>query len=108
MAVMKQCELDSQLEQWGQVECKLGQGLQAMWFLDTLIAKVKLLLGNKCASVFMNGKLAKVVPIVSHADSGESLIDFMDDVGIPKMLMTNGTGVFTGRHIDCIKHAWRM
>jgi hypothetical protein len=72
-----------------------------MWFLDTLIAKVKLLLGNKCDNVFTNGKFTKVVLIVRCADAGESLIDFTD-VGIPKMLMINGAGKFTGRHTDFI------
>jgi hypothetical protein len=79
-----------------------------MWFLDTLIAKVKLFLGNKCANVFMNGKFTKVVLMASHADAGELLIDFMDDVGIPEMLMTDGAGEFTGRHTDFIKHVQRM
>jgi hypothetical protein len=36
--------------------------LKGTWYLDTLIAKVKLLLGNKCANVFTNGKYTKVVP----------------------------------------------
>jgi hypothetical protein len=44
--------------------------LQGMWFLDTLIAKVKLLLGNKCTNVFTNGKFTKVVLIASRADAG--------------------------------------
>jgi hypothetical protein len=82
--------------------------LQGMWFLDTLIAKIKLLLGNKCAIVFTNGKFMKVILIVTHVDAGESLIDFTEDVGIPEMLMTDGAGEFTGRHTDFIKHAWRM
>jgi hypothetical protein len=49
--------------------------LQGMCFMDMLIPKVKFLLGNKCANVFMNGKFMKVVQIVSHADAGKSLID---------------------------------
>jgi hypothetical protein len=40
--------------------------LKAMWYLDTLITKVKLLLGNKCANVFTNGKYTKVVPMTSR------------------------------------------
>jgi hypothetical protein len=82
--------------------------LQGMWFVDTLIAKVKSLLGNKCANVFTNGRFTKVVPILSRADAGESLIDFTDDVGIPEMLMTDGAGEFTGRYTDFVKHARRM
>jgi hypothetical protein len=39
--------------------------LKGTWYLDTLIAKVKLLLGNKCANVFTNGKYTKFVPMAS-------------------------------------------
>jgi hypothetical protein len=46
--------------------------LQGMWFLDTLIVKVKLLLGDKCANVFTNGKYMKMVPMQSHTGAGES------------------------------------
>jgi hypothetical protein len=76
-----------------------------MWFLDTMIAKVKSLLGNKCANVFTNGKFTKVVPMTSHKEAAKSLIDFTDDVGIPEMLMTDGATEFTGRHTDFIKQA---
>jgi hypothetical protein len=55
------------------------------------------------------GRFTIVVPIASHADDvGESLIDFMGDVCIPKMLMTDGAGKVTGSHTDFIKYAWRM
>jgi hypothetical protein len=33
---------------------------------------------------------------------------FRDDVDIPKMLMMDGTGKFTDRHTDFVKHVWRM
>jgi hypothetical protein len=49
-----------------------------------MIAKVKSLLGNKCANVF-----TKVVPMTSCKEAAESLIDFTDDVHILEMLMTN-------------------
>jgi hypothetical protein len=35
----------------------------------------------------MNGRFTNVVLMASHVDAGESLLDFMYDVGIPKMLM---------------------
>jgi hypothetical protein len=73
--------------------------------LDTLIAKVKSLLGNKCANVFTNGKYTKVVPMTSWKEAAESLIDFTDDVGIPETLVTDGATEFTGRHTDFIKQA---
>jgi hypothetical protein len=39
--------------------------VKGTWYLDTLITKVKLLLGNKCANVFSNGKYTKCVPMMS-------------------------------------------
>jgi hypothetical protein len=39
--------------------------LKGTWYLDTLIAKVKSLLSNKCANVFTNGKYLKGVPMAS-------------------------------------------
>ncbi len=41
------------------------QRLKGTWYLDTLIAKVKSLLSNKCANVFTNGKYLKGVPMAS-------------------------------------------
>jgi hypothetical protein len=82
--------------------------LKGTWYLDTLIAKVKWLLGNKCANVFTNGKYTKVVPITSQKEAAESLIDFTDDVGIPETLVTDGATEFTGKHTDFIKQARRM
>jgi hypothetical protein len=76
--------------------------------LDTLIAKVKSLLGNKCANVFTNGKYTKVVPMTSQKEAAESLIDFTDDVGIPETLVTDDATEFTGKHTDFIKQARRM
>jgi hypothetical protein len=79
--------------------------LKRTWYLDTLIAKVKLLLGNKCANVFTNGKYTKVVPMTSQKEAAESLIDFTDDVGIPETLVMDGATEFTGKHTDFIKQA---
>jgi hypothetical protein len=82
--------------------------LKGTWYLDTLIAKIKLILGNKCANVFTNGKYTKVVPMASQKEAAELLIDFTDDVGIPETLVMDGTTAFTGRHIDFIKQARQM
>jgi hypothetical protein len=79
--------------------------LKGMWYLDTLIAEVKSLLGNKCANVFTNGKYTKVVPMTSQKEAAESLIDFTDDVGIPETLVMDGATEFTGKHTDFIKQA---
>jgi hypothetical protein len=82
--------------------------LKGMWYLDTLIAKVKSLLSNKCANMFTNGKYMKVVPMASQKEAAESLIDFTDDVSIPETLVTDGMTEFTGKHTDFIKQARQM
>jgi hypothetical protein len=82
--------------------------LKGMWYLDTLIAKIKLLLGNKCANVFMNGKYTKVVPMMSQKEAAELLIDFTDDIGIPETLVMGSTTEFTGKHTDFINQAGMM
>ena len=50
----------------------------------------------------------KVIPIPSRSDAGKSLIEFMDDVGIPDYLITDDTTKFTGRHTEFIKEARQM
>lgn len=41
-------------------------------------------------------------------DTGKSLIEFMDDVGIPERLMTHGATEFTGRHTEFVKKVRQM
>jgi hypothetical protein len=77
--------------------------LKGAWYLDTLIVKVKSLLGNKCANVFTNGKYTKVVLMMSQKEAVESLIDFTDDIGILETLVMDGATEFTGKHTDFIK-----
>ena len=62
-----------------------------MWFLDTLMAKVKSKQGNMCANVYTQGKFMKVIPMTLRKDAGKSLIKFTDDVGTPDFLVTDGT-----------------
>jgi hypothetical protein len=69
------------------------------------MAKVKLLLGSKCAYVLTNGKNMKVVPMASWKEAAESLIHFTDDVGIPETLVMDGATEFTGKHTEFIKQA---
>jgi hypothetical protein len=82
--------------------------LKGTWYLDTLIVKVKSLLGNKCVNVFMNGKYTKVVLMMSQKEAAESLIDFTDDIGIPETLVMDGATEFTGKHTGFIKQVQRM
>ena len=56
------------------------------------MSKVKSIRGNKCANIFTQGKFSKVVPMTARSESGQSLVDFTDDIGIPEHLVTDGAG----------------
>jgi hypothetical protein len=73
-----------------------------------MFAKVKSKLGYTCANVYTNGKYTVAIPVTSRKDSGKSLIDFTDDVGIPESLVTDGASEFTGVNTEFIKEARRM
>jgi hypothetical protein len=72
------------------------QRLKGTWYANTLLSKVKSKLGNTCANVYTQGKFTQVVPMTSHKDAGKSLLEFTNDVGIPKRLITDGATEFTG------------
>ena len=46
--------------------------------------------------------------MTSCKDAGKSLIEFMDDIGIPKRLITDGTMELMGKHTEFIKEAHQM
>ena len=69
------------------------------------MSKVKSIIGNKCANIFTQGKFTKVVPMTARSESGQSLVDFTEDVGIPEHLVTDGAGEFTGRATEFVKEA---
>ena len=82
--------------------------LRGTWFADTLMSKVKSIRGNQCANIFTQGKFIKFVPMMASSESGQSLVNFTDDVGIPEHLVTDGAGEFTGRVTEFVKEARRM
>ena len=82
--------------------------LRETWFAETLMSKVKSIISNKCANIFTQGKFTKVVPMTARSESGQSLVDFTDDVRISEHLVTNGAGKFTGRATGFVKEECRM
>ena len=50
----------------------------------------------------------KVVPMRARSESGQSLVDFTDNVGIPEHLVTGDAGEFTGRATEFFKEALIM
>ena len=82
--------------------------LRGTWLADTLISKVKSIKGNKCTNIFMQGKFTKVVPMTERSESGQLLVNFTDNVGIPEDLVADGAGEFTCRETEFAKEACRM
>ncbi|KAG7370061.1 reverse transcriptase RNA-dependent DNA polymerase [Nitzschia inconspicua] len=78
------------------------------WYCDTVLARVKTLLGNICANVFNNGRFTKVVPMKSRKEAGLSFQEFVNDVGAPELLVTDGASEFTGNGTEFKKHVRRM
>ena len=72
------------------------------------MSKFKSIRVNKCANIFMQGKFTKAVPMMARSESGQSLVEFTDDVGIPKHLVTDVAGEFTGRATEFVKESCRM
>ena len=66
--------------------------LRGTWYADIFLSKVKYIIGNTFANIFTKGNFTKVVPMTSQSDAGQSLVDLTDGVGIPKRLVTDGTG----------------
>ena len=72
------------------------------------MSKVKSIRVNKRADIFMQDKFTKVVHMTARSESGQSLVNFTDNVGIPEHLVTDGAGEFTGRATEFVKEARRM
>ena len=72
------------------------------------MSKVKSIRGNKCDNIFTQGKFTKVVPMTARSESGQSLVDFTDDVVIPEHLVTDGAWEFTGRETEFVKEEHSM
>ena len=67
-----------------------------------------MILGNTVANVYTQGKFVKVYSITAGRESGQSPIDFTDNVGVPEELLTDGAGDFTGKITEFVKHDRQM
>ena len=45
---------------------------------------------------------------MARSDASKSLIEFMDDVSIPEILVSDGATEFTGQHTEFVKEAHCM
>ena len=82
--------------------------LKGTCYADNLISKYKSILGNTVANLYTQGRFVKGYPIAGSRESGQSLTEFTENVGISETLLTNGAGEFTGQNTYFVKHTKRM
>ena len=79
-------------------------------YSDTLFSGVKSLKGNSCAQVFAAEDFVRMFPLKSKAQAGDALQAFIESVGIPSVLIVDGSyeqvganSLFskTARHYRC-------
>ena len=71
--------------------------LAGTWFCDTLQAKTQSIQGNKYANLFTNGKFTAIYPVAKKDDAHESLKTFIDEHGVPDVLISDLGGEFEGK-----------
>ena len=82
--------------------------LNGDWFTDTLFSKVVSIQGNTCAQLFTNGNFTTVHPLDSKAKVAQALTEFVDDVGIPDSLLSDGAPEMVGPKTNFMKEVNRL
>lgn len=60
-------------------------------YSDTMFSSTKSISGNNCGQLFANNKgFCKFIPMEKESEAGDSLAEFIQDVGIPKGMHTDG------------------
>lgn len=72
---------------------------------DTLFAKVKSLQSNTCAQLYTTGKFTKMYPLPDKsADSvGGTLLNVLNNIGVPNKMVTDLAGKMVGKHTPFCK-----
>jgi len=74
--------------------------LHMPFYSDTLFSGVASLHGNKCAQVTTNGKFVHVYPMVSKSEAGDALSKFVQEVGIPEVIVVDGAQEQVGKNTE--------
>ena len=73
------------------------------WCGDMLFGPVKSLTSKIGAEVFTNTKLITVHPVETKDEAGIALEQFIEEVGVPDVLITDGAGEQTGPLTDFVR-----
>jgi len=60
------------------------------FYSNMLFSRTKSIHGNKCARVTTNGALIHVYPMTSKSEAGDALSKFVEDIGIPEVVVVDG------------------
>jgi len=70
------------------------------FYSDTLFSGITSLHGNKCAQVTTNGKFIHVYPMAFKSKAGDALSKFVQDVGIPEMIVVDSAQEQVGKNTE--------
>jgi len=82
--------------------------LNARFYTDHLVSKVKSLEGMNGAWIFTTGKFTQCYPVESKSEAGDALRRFADDIGIPTRLTCDLAGELTGKNTEFMKNIKKM
>lgn len=85
--------------------------LDCRFYTDTMFPKVKSLTGRTCAQIYYSNEgYVMVYPMSMKSEVGDTLHDFVTDVGVPNTLVFDGAAeqVGPGTHFDEIRRHYRI
>lgn len=70
--------------------------LKSTFYTDTIVSKYKALGGGRFAQVYTNGHFVRVFPLSLRSDVGETLQQFIQDVGVPAEIVYDSASEMRG------------
>ena len=79
--------------------------LDVLMYSDTMHFKVKSLNQNKCTQIFATDDFAIAYPVRAECHIGDTLQTLVEDVGIPRDILTDNANAMMGPDVDFNKQA---
>jgi len=70
------------------------------FYSNTLFSATRSIHGKKYTQVTMNGSLIHVYPMTSKPEAGDTLSKFVEDVGIPDVVVVDGAQEQVGKNME--------
>ena len=75
-------------------------GLNCRFYTDTLFAKDKPIVGNKCAQIFTDGEFGEIIPMRYKSEAGTTLDRINRDGGVAKTICMDDAPEQTGYNTE--------